>query len=74
MKKYFLRLILTELFVFIFLLTISKQAIADWEWQNPLPQGHHLESIWGSSSNDVFAVGDNGTILHCPNHQIMTER
>jgi hypothetical protein len=35
-----------------------------WEWQNPLPQGNLLWSVWGNSSSDVFAVGDAGTILH----------
>ena len=27
----------------------------------PLPK---LDSVWGSSGNDVFAVGNDGTILH----------
>ncbi len=35
-----------------------------WVWQNPLPQGNYLRSIWGSGPNDIFAVGDYGTILH----------
>ncbi|MBM3708406.1 MAG: hypothetical protein FJW69_08755, partial [Actinobacteria bacterium] len=35
-----------------------------WKIQTPLPQDKHLFGIWGSSSNDVFAVGDMGTILH----------
>src|SRR2546422_11724983 len=35
-----------------------------WCWSNPLPQGNHLRSAWGSASNDVWAVGDRGTILH----------
>jgi hypothetical protein len=26
--------------------------------------GAHLMSVWGTSSNDVYAVGSNGTILH----------
>jgi len=37
---------------------------ADWTWQNPLPQGNHLRGVWGRSGSDVFAVGDDGTILH----------
>jgi hypothetical protein len=40
----------------------------EWEWQNPLPQGHHLWGVWGSSGSDVFAVGglwgSCGTIVH----------
>jgi hypothetical protein len=35
-----------------------------WTWQNPLPQGNLLTSVWGSSASDVFAVGSYGTILH----------
>ncbi len=31
---------------------------------NPLPQGNSLRGIWGSGPNDVFAVGDTGTVLH----------
>ena len=33
-------------------------------WQNQLPQSNNLGGVWGSSSSDVFAVGDYGTILH----------
>jgi hypothetical protein len=36
---------------------------ADWEWQNPLPQGNSLFGVWGNSGSDVFAVG-GATILH----------
>src|SRR2546425_4492046 len=35
-----------------------------WCWSNPLPQGNSLYSAWGSASNDVWAVGEGGTILH----------
>ena len=35
-----------------------------WKWQNPVPQGQFLFGVWGSSHNDVFAVGDAGVILH----------
>ena len=38
--------------------------ISDWVYQNPLPQGNTLNAVWGSSSNDVYAVGEGGTILH----------
>src|SRR2546426_1469877 len=33
-----------------------------WCWSNPLPQGNSLYSAWGSASNDVWAVGEGGTI------------
>jgi len=35
-----------------------------WEWMNPLPQGSWLVDIWGTSTNNIYAVGDAGTILH----------
>lgn len=36
-------------------------------WQQvpvPVPIGTSLNGVWGSSPNDVFAVGDNGVIAH----------
>lgn len=33
-------------------------------WRNPLPQGNHLRGVWGTSSKDIFAVGQKGTIIH----------
>lgn len=27
-----------------------------------------LQEVWGSSASDVFAVGDNGTVLHYDGH------
>jgi hypothetical protein len=43
---------------------VSPVCSADgWCWQNPLPQGNPLHSIWGASAADVFAVGEAGTIL-----------
>src|SRR3972149_4772259 len=46
---------------------VSAAAIVSpdgWEWQDPLPPGHHLYRIWGNSSSDVFVVGDSGAIFH----------
>ena len=31
---------------------------------NPLPQGNNLGGAWGSGSNDVWAVGGAGSIVH----------
>jgi Tol biopolymer transport system component len=36
----------------------------EWTWTNPLPQGNTLRAVWGSGPEDVFAVGDHGTIVH----------
>jgi photosystem II stability/assembly factor-like uncharacterized protein len=38
--------------------------VLGWHWQNPLLQGNPLYGVWGSSENNVFAVGSWGTILH----------
>jgi hypothetical protein len=35
-----------------------------WAWQNPLPQGNDLRGISGRSGDDIFAVGEAGTIMH----------
>jgi len=35
-----------------------------WCWSTPLPQGDPLYSIWGSSASDVWAVGEDGVIIH----------
>ncbi len=40
----------------------------EWTWMNPLPQGNDLHGVWGSGPDDVFAVGDLGTILHYDGH------
>ncbi len=33
-------------------------------WEHPTPQGNYLRRVWGFSKNDIWAVGDLGTILH----------
>jgi len=35
-----------------------------WCWVYPRPQGNVLQSIWGSSATDVWALGDHSTLLH----------
>lgn len=49
-----------SLLVFFLTITISAQ----WEWQNPLPQGHRLNATKFISNNIGWAVGDCGTIIH----------
>ncbi len=49
------------------LLAISSPAYAvnwEWEWHNPMPQGNAFRGVGGTSSSDIFAVGDRGLILH----------
>ncbi len=42
----------------------APPALAQWQWQNPLPQGNSLLGVWGSGPGDIFAVGGYGAILH----------
>jgi hypothetical protein len=35
-----------------------------WCWRNPLPSGGELRGLWGTSGNDLWAVGTYGAILH----------
>lgn len=32
-------------------------------WYNPLSQGNSLQAAWGSDANNIWVVGDRGTIL-----------
>lgn len=34
----------------------------NWCWYSPLPQGNTLRALWGSAADDLWAVGDFGTI------------
>ena len=43
-------------------ITIFDDDIA-WKWENPLPGGRKLNSIWGISPSRRFAVGNHGLIL-----------
>jgi hypothetical protein len=36
----------------------------NWCWEHPLPQGNDLLAVFGTGPGDVWAVGDEGTILH----------
>jgi photosystem II stability/assembly factor-like uncharacterized protein len=42
---------------------ISVFAFPQWKWQNPLPQGNGLYSVYFTSVNTGYAVGLSGTIL-----------
>lgn len=39
-------------------------AAQEWRWENPLPQGNLLKSVWGPAENDIHAVGYSGSIIH----------
>ena len=36
----------------------------EWTWINPFPQGNDLNDMWGTSENNVYAVGNNGAVVH----------
>jgi len=49
----------------VFICFIPDPSLAEpWNIINPKPTGEHINAFWGSCSSNVFAVGDNGTILH----------
>ena len=33
-----------------------------WCWENPLPHGHTMNALWGTSAQDIWAVGDAGIV------------
>jgi len=41
----------------------TAASLAAWEWMSPLPQGHHLNAIWGIAPDSWLAVGDSGTVI-----------
>lgn len=47
----------------ISLLLFSLTAISQWTWQNPLPQGNTLKSVYFTDTNTGYAVGYYGTII-----------
>ena len=54
-------------FTLIVLLIIFYLPIAQavgWELHHPSPTEHNLRAVWSVDKNDVFAVGESGTILH----------
>jgi len=53
------------IFALVFTLFTPVFSISEpWNCLNPTPKGENLNDFWGSSESNVFAVGDNGTILH----------
>ena len=48
------------------LLLISGFAFSQWTWQNPLPQGNKLLSVYFTDASTGYIAGDVGTILKTP--------
>ncbi len=42
---------------------ITTLSFCQWNWQNPLPNGHRLNDVKMISSDTIIAVGDYGTIM-----------
>ena len=37
---------------------------AGWDWINPTVTNNPLNAVWGSSADNVYAVGDFGSVIH----------
>ena len=65
MKKILLLPLLSLMFE---LGTLNPNAQSNaWQWQNPLPQGNSLRSVFFTDANTGYAVGLYGTILKTNN-------
>lgn len=53
----------TAIILGLMLVAATSYAQQAWYWQNPLPQGNHLESVYFTDANNGWAVGGYGTIL-----------
>ncbi len=51
-----------KLYCIILLLQISVFAFSQWTWQNPLPDGNSMRSVYFTDSNTGYAVGPGGSI------------
>ncbi len=52
-----------KLIISISLMLFSALSFAQWTWQNPLPQGNTLKSVYFTNANTGYAVGNYGTII-----------
>ncbi len=48
----------------IFFILFSLSAYTQWEWQNPLPQGNTIKAVEIIDADNIWAVGDCGTVIH----------
>jgi len=53
----------TAIFFLTVIALISDSRAAGWEWQNPSPQGNHIQDVCFVDDTNGFAVGDGETIL-----------
>ena len=52
-----------KLTLIICLTLVSAFAFAQWTWQNPLPTGNDLQSVYFFDDSTGFSVGNFGTII-----------
>lgn len=52
---------------FLVLLNFPIISSAQWEWQNPLPQGNSLGDVYAFDEQYCWAVGNSGTIIFTEN-------
>ena len=62
-KKIFTKLLLLVLGSIVIITLIFNISFANWQWQNPLPQGNILSAIWLADQNHIYAVGYGSTII-----------
>ena len=67
MKKSIIKTLLIVSLAFIGLSNGAKAQTPAWEWQNPLPQGNNLNSVYFTDTDNGYAVGNLGTILKTTN-------
>ena len=39
-------------------------ANVDWKWVYPHPQGNKVNAVWGTGTDNIYAVGNFGTVIH----------
>lgn len=56
-------ILMSHVFI-LFYLNLELMAQAGWYWQNPIPQGNNLYDVFFVGTNNGWAVGGNGSIIH----------
>ena len=56
-------MLMKKKFIISLLVLLTTKAYTQWTWQNPLPQGNNLNSVFFIDSLSGWAVGEHGTIL-----------
>ncbi|MFZ1281305.1 MAG: YCF48-related protein, partial [Ignavibacteriaceae bacterium] len=51
-------------FCLVLFFSVSFQMYAQWEWQNPLPQGNPLSNLFVIDSTHIWATGQFGALIY----------